>query len=119
MASTVMQLSRRLGAARVALVNVDGLSPRHAAISNIQKTAVQELLSDAMAQHHLTSEEIARLSDLILEIGWAPGPAGDLLRALSQKSVPKRRKQQDFRALTSYLGLEVFPESQQRPQRQG
>jgi hypothetical protein len=86
----------------LALLDLGG-SPRQVAISTIQKTAAQELLSDAMASHRLTGEEIARMSDLILEIQWAPGHAEELLQALSQKTVPKRRKQQDFRAATSYM----------------
>lgn len=97
-----MQLTRRLGAARLVLQGL-GESGRHVAISTIQKTAAHELLSDAVASQRLTGEEMARLSDLILEIQWAPGHAEELLQLISGKTLPKRRKQQDFRAATSYM----------------
>lgn len=103
MATIMMQLTRRLGAARLALQDVDVPTGRQIVMSSIQKTATQELLSDAVASQRLTGEEMARLSDLITEIKWAPGHADELLASISGKTAPKRRRQQDFRSATSYM----------------
>ena len=95
MASAFQQLARRLGAARHVLIDNVG-SPRHVSISGIQKAATLELLQDATASNRFTGEELARISDSIMAVSWAPGHEEELLQAIAQKAVPKRRKQQDF-----------------------
>ena len=99
----MVQLSRRLGVARLALQAVADGSSRQLSISTLQKTAAQELLTDAIASQRFTAEDHARLSDLILEIQSAPGHAEELLAHLAQTTDAKRRKQQDFRAATNYM----------------
>jgi len=101
MASLQQQLVRRLGAARAILLESRGTA-RHCAVSGVQKAAVQELLQDTMASQVLQSEEIAQISDRVMGIAWADGHVEELLSILANKAVPKRRKQQDFMAITSY-----------------
>ena len=102
MATIEVQLTRRLGAARVLLQGVAG-TQRHAAVSNIQKVAVLELLTDALASQRLSGEDLARYNDQIMEAQWAHGHQDELLHVLSKKATPKRRKQQNFSASTAYL----------------
>jgi hypothetical protein len=102
MSTSSLQLARRLGAARLALASVEG-TPRHASVSNIQKAAVIELLQDATASRSLSGEEVAHISDLIMQATWACGHADELLQILALGAVPKRRKQQEFFAATTYL----------------
>ena len=102
MATIQLQLARRLGAARVLLQGVAG-TQRHAAVSNIQKVAALELLTDAMASQRLSGEDLARINDQIMEVQWAPGHEEELLLVVSQKQMPKRRKQQNFCASTAYI----------------
>ena len=78
-------------------------SPRHLTISGIQKAAVLELLQDATAAKAITGEDIARISDAIMSVPWAQGHEHELLQAMSNKALPKRRKQQDFSAASAYL----------------
>ena len=102
MSTSSLQLARRLGAARLALAGVEG-TPRHASVSNIQKAAAIELLQDVTASRSLSGEEVAHISDLIMQATWAHGHADELLQILAKGAVPKRRKQQEFFAATSYL----------------
>ena len=102
MSTCSLQLARRLGAARLALAGVEG-TPRHASVSNIQKAAAIELLQDVTASRSLSGEEVAHISDLIMQATWAHGHADELLQILAKGAVPKRRKQQEFFAATTYL----------------
>ena len=102
MSTSSLQLARRLGAARLALAGVEG-TPRHASVSNIQKAAAIELLQDVTASRSLSGEEVAHISDLIMQATWAHGHADELLQILAKGAVPKRRKQQEFFAATAYL----------------
>ena len=103
MSTSSLQLARRLGAARLALASVEG-TPRHASVSNIQKAAAIELLQDVTAKRKsLSGEEVADISDLIMQAAWAHGHADELLQILANGAVPKRRKQQEFFAATTYL----------------
>ena len=102
MSTSSLQLARRLGAARLALAGVEGTS-RHASVSNIQKAAAIELLQDVTASRKLNGEEVAHISDLIMQATWAHGHADELLQVLAKGAVPKRRKQQEFFAATTYL----------------
>jgi len=102
MSTSSLQLARRLGAARLALAGVEG-TPRHASVSNIQKAAAIELLQDVIASRSLSGEEVAHISDLIMQATWAHGHADELLQILAKGAVPKRRKQQEFFAATTYL----------------
>ena len=102
MSTSSLQLARRLGAARLALAGVEG-TPRHASVSNIQKAAAIELLQDVTAKRSLSGEEVAHISDLIMQATWAHGHADELLQILANGAVPKRRKQQEFFAATTYL----------------
>ena len=102
MSTASLQLARRLGAARLALAGVEG-TPRHASVSNIQKAAAIELLQDVTASRSLSGEEVAHISDLIMQATWAHGHADELLQILANGAVPKRRKQQEFFAATTYL----------------
>ena len=102
MSTCSLQLARRLGAARLALAGVEG-TPRHASVSNIQKAAAIELLQDVTASRKLNGEEVAHISDLIMQATWAHGHADELLQILAKGAVPKRRKQQEFFAATTYL----------------
>ena len=92
-----------LGAAREALDEAAGTS-RVATVSQIQKTAAKELLSEAVSQG-LTGEDVARISDVITNIQWAPGHADELLQILSSKAKEKRRKQQEFIFVTNYFAF--------------
>ena len=102
MSTSSLQLARRLGAARLALAGVEG-TPRHIAVSTIQKAAATELLQDLTAKRSLSGEEVAHISDLIMQATWAHGHADELLQILANGAVPKRRKQQEFFAATTYL----------------
>ena len=102
MSTSSLQLARRPGAARIALAGVEG-TPRHAAVSTIQKAAAIELLQDLTAKRSLSGEEVAHISDLIMQATWAHGHADELLQILANGAVPKRRKQQEFFAATTYL----------------
>ena len=102
MSTSSLQLARRLGAARLALAGVEG-TPRHASVSNIQKAAAMELLQDVTAKRSLSGEEVAHISDLIMQATWAHGHENELLQILANGAVPKRRKQQEFFAATTYL----------------
>ena len=102
MSTISLQLARRLGAARLALAGVEG-TPRHIAVSTIQKAAAIELLQDLTAKRSLSADEVARISDLIMQATWAHGHADELLQILANGAVPKRRKQQEFFAATTYL----------------
>ena len=103
MATIQTQIQLRLGGAREALQNAAG-SSRKASVSHIQKTAANELIADAVAKGGLSSEDIARISDEINEIQWMPGHADELLQSLICKTdKKKRRKQQDFRRITSFM----------------
>ena len=103
MATIQTQIQLRLGAAREALKNAAGTG-REASVSHIQKTAANELIADAVAKGGLSSEDIARISDEISEIQWMPGHADELLQSLICKTdKKKRRKQQDFRRITSFM----------------
>ena len=103
MPTVFVQVHRRLGAAREALDEAAGTS-RVATVSQIQKTAAKELLSDAVAEG-LTGEDVARISDMITDIQWAPGHEEELLQILSSKAKEKRRKQQDFCYVTNYFAF--------------
>ena len=102
MSTSSLQLARRLGAARLALAGVEG-TPRHIAVSTIQKSAAIELLQDLTAKRSLSADEVAHISDLIMQATWAHGHADELLQILANGAVPKRRKQQEFFAATTYL----------------
>ena len=102
MSTSSLQLARRLGAARLALAGVEG-TPRHIAVSTIQKAAATELLQDLTAKRSLSADEVAHISDLIMQATWAHGHADELLQILANGAVPKRRKQQEFFAATTYL----------------
>ncbi len=88
MASVQQQLLRRLGAARTLLLDAQGTA-RHTAISDVQKCAVHELLQDAVASQRLQAEEIAKITDRLMEVPWADGHVDELLGILSNKAVPK------------------------------
>jgi len=102
MATVMQQLQRRIGAAKALLEDAHG-SPRHTAMSGVQKMAVQELLQDVIASEKLTAEGIAQITERLADIAWADGHVEDLFNLLETKSVNKRRKQQQFEAATSYM----------------
>ena len=62
-----------------------------------------ELLQDAVASSRLSGQELATISDRILEVQWFCGHLEPLLAIIAGKSQPKRRKQQDYLAATNYL----------------
>ena len=102
MASIKQQLFRRIGAAKAVLENAAG-TERHAAISVVQKNAILELMEDAIASDKFLSEDIADLTDRVLTLRFAAGDEEEILALLCKKSVPKRRKQQDYTPITSYF----------------
>lgn len=102
MATIKQQLLRRIGTAKAVLENAAGTT-RHVALSLVQKNAILELMEEAIASGQFQSEDIADLTDRVLTVPFAEGNVEDILGLLSSKSVAKRRKQQDYTAVTSYF----------------
>ena len=96
-------ISARLGAAGGVLAQVVGASS-HAAVSRLQKVALQETLGKA----ELTAEAKAELGSKILQLQWHGEDGASLLQALapSDRRLPagqRRRCAQDYQNFVHYI----------------
>ena len=105
MSDVRQRLLRRIGAARVVLEQAKNTC-RHATLSLVQKEAVVELIADAMANRSLDAQDIALITDRVLEVSWANTHCDEILNAVSSTTKNKRRKGQDYKAAVSYLTQE-------------
>jgi len=100
MATVVQQVIRRLDTARDVMSRIT--PQQHAKVSNLQKSAVSELLAHAITLG-VSAENVAMLTDKCVAANFLPADLDELLSVLAQKTAEKRRKQQNFLYASSYV----------------